>query len=96
MVVRCKICKKFCINWESTMQECKCGNIMGFHIDETNISVLSPDLDNVLIWQNEAQQWVNYDKTHNYPLGTWQGYAGQPFEINPKKKSKKLSSTLDT
>lgn len=95
MVVRCKICKKSCINWESTMQSCKCGNIMGFHIDEKNISVFSPDLDNVLIWHNELQGWVEYDKTHNYPIRTWQGYSGEPFEINPNKKSKKLSSIQD-
>ena len=86
MVVRCKICKNTCINWESTMQSCKCGNIIGFHKDEHNISVLSPDLDNVLIWKNDMQGWEPYDKTHNYPVETWQGYAGQPFEIFPKKK----------
>jgi hypothetical protein len=69
---------------------------MGFHIDEKNISVLSPDLEKVLIWQNESQQWVNYDKTHNYPVEIWQGYSGKPFEISFKKKSKKSSSILDT
>lgn len=78
------------------MQSCKCGNIIGFHKNEHNISVLSPDLDNVLIWQNEMQQWQPYDMTHSYPLDTWQGYAGQPFEIIAKKKSKKSLSTQET
>ena len=96
MVVRCKICKESCINWESTMQKCKCGNIMGFHIDENNISVLSSDLDNVLLWQNDLHGWQDYDKTYDYSLESWQGYSGQPFEINPKKETKKLLSNLDT
>ena len=99
MVVRCKICKKNCINWESTMQSCECGNIMGFHKDEHNISILSPDLDNVLIWKNDLQGWEPYDKTHSYPIETWQGYAGQPFEIFPKtkiRKPRKSSSIQET
>jgi len=90
MVVRCKICKESCINWESTMQKCKCGNIMGFHIDEINISVLSSDLDNVLVWQDDLNGWQDYDKTYDYSLETWQGYFGQPFEISSKSKTNKL------
>jgi hypothetical protein len=72
------------------MQKCKCGNIMGFHIGEVNISVLSSDLDNVLIWQDDLNGWQDYDKTHDYSLETWQGYFGQPFEISSKSKTNKL------
>jgi hypothetical protein len=53
MVLKCKDCGSYCINWESTRNRCKCGVIEGFFIDEETISVLSVELDKILIWKKD-------------------------------------------
>ena len=82
MVLKCKDCGSYCINWESTKNRCKCGVIEGFFIDEETISVLSVELDKVLIWKNDSECWQPYDQTFSYPLNLWQGYSGIPFSIS--------------
>ena len=81
MVIKCVKCNYVCINWADNKQTCKCGNVMGFSVDELEITPLAENLKEIKIWDGQLQKWIDYEIDRVFRAEFWAGYRGQRFTI---------------
>jgi hypothetical protein len=81
MVIKCVKCNNICINWAKNKQTCHCGNVLGFSVNEFEITPLAENFNEIRIWDGQLQSWIKYEIERVFKAEFWSGFRGEAFTI---------------